>query len=45
MALRNVPRVEEFFCGMGVKIITGRKYLGVFVRDGAAEDSWLADKV
>ena len=45
VAPRNVPRVEEFFRGMRVKIVTGRRYLGGFVKDVAAEDSWLAEKV
>ena len=42
---RNVARAEEFFRGMGVKIVTGSRYLGVFVGDRAAEDSWMAEKV
>ena len=42
---RNVPRVENFFHGMGVKIVTGSRYLGGFVRYIVAEDIWLAEKV
>ena len=30
---------------MGIKVVTGSCYLGVFVGDRAAEDSWLAAKV
>ena len=45
MASRNVPRVEEFLRGIGVNIVTGRRYLGVLFRDGAAEDIWLAEMV
>ena len=30
---------------MGVKIVTGSCYLGVFVRDKAAEYIWLEEKV
>ena len=30
---------------MGVKIMTGSWYLGVFIRDRAAEESWLTKKV
>ena len=39
MAPRNVARAEEFFCGIGIKIITGSRYLGGFVGDRAAKDS------
>ena len=42
---RNVPRAEEFFRGVGGVIVTGSRYLWGFFGDGAAEDSWLADKV
>ena len=45
VAPRNEARAEEFFRGMGVKIVTGSWYLGVFVGDKAAEDSWLVEKV
>ena len=44
LALRNVPMVEEFFLGIGIKIVIGTWYLGVFVRDRAAEKIWLAEK-
>ena len=30
---------------MGVKIVTGSRYLGGFVGDGVADDSWLDEKV
>ena len=40
-----VARAEEFFCGMGVNIVTGSRYFGVFVGDRAAEDIWIAKKV
>ena len=45
VATRNVARAEEFFCGMGIKIVTVSRYLGGFVGYRAAEDSWLAEKV
>ena len=45
MAPQTVARAEKFFRGMGVKIVTGSWYLGIFVIDRAAEDSWLAEKV
>ena len=28
---QNLEKAEEFFHGMGVKIVTGSRYLGVFV--------------
>ena len=30
--LRNVAQVEEFFRGMGIKVVTGNRYLGGFIR-------------
>ena len=37
VAPRNVPMAEEFFQGMGVKIMTRIRYLGGFVGDVAVE--------
>ena len=37
--------VEDLFRGMGIKVVTGIRYLGGVVRDREAEDSWLAEKV
>ena len=45
VALRNVPRVEEFFQGVGVKIVKDSRYLRIFVGDGAAENILLSEKV
>ena len=45
LAPRNVAMAEEFFRGMGMKIITGGRYLGGFVGDRADEDRWLSEKV
>ena len=33
VALRNVTRVEEFFRGMGIKMVTGHRCLGEFIRN------------
>ena len=41
----NVPRAEEFFLSMGVKIVTRSNNLEGFVGDVAAEESWLEEKV
>ena len=45
MAPRNVARAEEFFRGMGIKIVTRSWYLGFFFCNRAAKDIWLAAKV
>ena len=38
---RNIPRVEAFFRGYGLKIVMGSSYLGGFVGVEAAQDLWL----
>ena len=45
MALWNIARVEDFFYGMGMNVVTGSRYFGVFVGNREAEGSWLAEKV
>ena len=45
VASRNLVRAEEFFCGMGVKIVTGSRYLGVFVGDRSTETICLEEEV
>ena len=45
VAPRNVARLEDFFRGMGIKLVTGSGYLGGFVGDREAKDSWLSEKV
>ena len=40
----NVTRAEDFLQGMVMQIVTGSRYLGGFIRDGAAEKSWLSGK-
>ena len=42
---RNVARAEKLFQGMGMQIVTGSRYLGGFIGDGASEKSWLTVKV
>ena len=44
VAPHNVARSEKFFRGMGVNIVTGSWYLGGFVGDRSAEDSWMEEK-
>ena len=41
----NVAHAEELFRGMGLKVVTGSRYHGGFIREGEAEKSWLAGKV
>ena len=45
VAPRNVARVEEFFCGMGIKVVMGNRYLGGFVGESETEKRWLTRKV
>ena len=45
IALRNMYREKQFFWGMGLKVVTGSRYLGSFVSDREAEKTWLAGKV
>ena len=35
---RNMARAEDFFHGMGIKVVTGSRYLGVFVGYRETED-------
>ena len=41
----NVSRVEEFFQGVGIRVVMGHHYLGGFIGDREAEERWLADKI
>ena len=43
--LRNMEKAEDFFCGMGIKVVKGSCYLGVFFGNREAEDNWLMEKV
>ena len=40
--LKNMLRAEDFFRGMGIKVVTGSRYFRVFVGDREAKDRWLA---
>ena len=42
---RNLAWVEEFFWGMGIKVVTGHIYLGGLIGDIEAEKLWLSRKV
>ena len=41
----NVPRATEYFRGMGMKIVTGSRYLGGFVGERGTERKWVKTKV
>ena len=45
MAQGNVARAEEHFRGLGIRVVTGHRYLGGFIGDAAAEREWLKEKV
>ena len=38
---RNILRAEAFFQGYGLQIVTGSRYLGLFVGSNAAQDRCL----
>ena len=40
-----VPRAKEYFQGMGIQIVTGIRYLGGFVEEREAEESWIQEKI
>ena len=37
VSLRNLLREDEYFRGMGVRVVTGRCYLGGFIGDPVKE--------
>ena len=41
MAPGNVAQAEEHFRGLGIRVVTGHRYLGGYIGDGEAEMSWL----
>ena len=43
--LQNVPRAVAYFRGMGVIVVTGSRYLIVFIGDPAEERACISDKV
>ena len=45
VAERNVARAKEYFRGMGIKVVTGSRYLGGFLGEMDAEASWIKKKV
>ena len=45
MAPGNVARAEENFRGIGIRVVTGHRYLGGFLGNVLAEREWLGKKV
>ena len=45
VAPRNVARVEEYFRGMGMTVVTRIRYLGRFIGDWDAYTMWFDEKV
>ena len=41
----NVARAEEHFRELGIRVVTGHRYLGGFLDDTAAEREWPKEKV
>ena len=45
MAPGNVAQAEEFFWGLGIKGVTGHRYLGGYIEDREAEGRWLVENM
>ena len=41
----NVAPAEEHFQVLGIRVVTGHRYLGGYIRDREAEGSWLEAKI
>ena len=41
----NIAREEEHFRGIGIRVVTGHRYLVGYIGDGEAEMSWLKEKI
>ena len=41
----NVARAEYHFRGLGIKVVTGHRYLGGYIRDEETEGRYLAEKI
>ena len=41
----NVALAEDHFGGLGIRVVTGHRYLGDYIRDKEAEGRWLAAKI
>ena len=41
----NIARAKEHFRGLGIRVVTGHRYLGGFLGDVSAEREWLGKKI
>ena len=41
----NIAREEEHFRGIGIRVVTGHRYLVGYIGDGEAEMSWLKENI
>ena len=41
----NVARAEELFRGLGIRVVTGHRYLGGCIKNRELEGRWLAEKI
>ena len=41
----NLSQAEEHFRGLGIRVVTGHRYLGGYIRDREVEGSWLEAKI
>ena len=42
---KNVPRAKAYFRGMGIKVVTGSRYLGGYIGELETEAQWVKEKV
>ena len=45
LAPGNVDWAEDQFRGLGIKVVTGHRYLGGYIGDKEAEGMWLAENI
>ena len=45
VALGKVAWAEEYFRGLGIRVVKGHRYLRVFLGDVSAEREWLGKKI
>ena len=43
--LRNVQQEDNCLRGMGMQVVTGSRYLGVFIGEHESEKSWLEENM
>ena len=41
----NVAQAKEHFRGLGIRVVTGHRYLGGYIGDREAEGVWLEEKI